>query len=81
MNNELFSKINNENIKKRLNKEIDQSNLTKTNIGKHVGVSTSMVSKYKNTKKMPSLETFARICAVLKLDANYVLGIRDFEDE
>jgi len=76
----VFEKINNENIKERLNKEIEQGAITQQKLSENIDVTRQMVSSYKTTQKMPSLETFARICAVLKLDANYVLGIRDFED-
>ena len=68
-------------IKKRLNEEIEQSGVKKIHLSKMLGLSNSLISEYKTKKKMPSLETFAKICKVLNLDANYVLGIRDFEDE
>ena len=73
-------KIKVDTIKQRLNYEIDNSNLKKKEIASLVGITTSTLSDYKHTKKMPSLETFANICLELNLDANYVLGIRDFED-
>lgn len=74
-------KIKNDIIKQRLNYEIDNSSLKKKEIAGLVGISQSTLSDYKHSKKMPSLETFANICEVLNLDANYVLGIRDFESE
>ena len=74
-------RIKNDIIKQRLNYEIEQSNLKKKEIAKFVCISTSTISDYKHSKKMPSLETFANICDVLNLDANYVLGLRDFESD
>ena len=73
-------KITNNLIKERLNKEIEQSGFKQIEIANMVNISKSTISDYKNSKKMPSLETFANICLELGLDANYVLGLRDFED-
>lgn len=64
-------------IKKRLAEEIAQSGLTTKEIGARIGVSPEMITQYKTTKKLPKLDTFARLCVALDLDANYVLGIRD----
>lgn len=69
--------MENENIKKRLSKEITNSGLTTIEIAKRIGVSPEMVTQYRTTKKLPKLDTFARICKELGLDANYVLDITD----
>ena len=64
-------------IKKRLSEEIKNSGLTTIEIAKRVGVSPEMITQYKTTKKMPKLDTFARLCSVLDLDSNYILGIKN----
>ena len=64
-----------ETIRKRLVEEIKLSKLTKTEIAKRVGIATTLLSQYEHKNKMPSLETFARICEVIGCDANYVLGL------
>ena len=46
-------------------------------IAKMVGVNRTNISQYKNTKKLPTVETLARICEVIGADANYILGISD----
>ena len=46
-------------------------------IAKKIGVSPEMITQYKTTKKMPKLDTFARLCMVLDLDSNYILGIKN----
>ena len=69
------AKVTNDIIRQRLIQEIDESGLTYFEIAKRVGVSATMITQYK-TRKMPSLETFARICEVLDLDANYILGLK-----
>lgn len=64
-------------IKQRLAEEISNTGLTTVEIAKRVGVSPEMITQYKTTKKMPSIETFARLCAELDLSADYILGISD----
>ena len=62
-------------IKKRLSEEIKNSGLTTVEIAKRIGVSSVMITQYKTTKKLPKLDTFARLCKELDLDANYILGL------
>lgn len=62
-------------IKKRLGEELKNSGLTTVEIAKRIGVSPEMVTQYKTTEKLPSLDTFAKLCKELDLDANYILGI------
>ena len=62
-------------IKKRLSEELKNSGLTTIEIAKKIGVSPEMVTQYKTTKKLPKLDTFAKLCKELDLDANYILGI------
>ena len=61
-------------IKKRLSEEIKNSGLTTIEIAKLINVSPEMITQYKTTKKMPKLDTFAKLCKELDLDANYILG-------
>ena len=61
-------------IKKRLGEEIKNSGLTTIEIAKRINVSPEMITQYKTTKKLPKLDTFAKICKELDLDANYILG-------
>ena len=64
-------------IKTRLSEEIKNSGLTTVEIAKRIGVSSVMITQYKTTKKLPKLDTFARLCKELDLDANYILGIKN----
>ena len=61
-------------IKKRLSEELRNSGLTTIEIAKRIGVSPEMITQYCTTKKLPKLDTFAKICRELDLDANYILG-------
>lgn len=67
--------MENEIIKKRLSEEIKNSGLTTIEIARRIGVSPEMVTQYCTTKKLPKLDTFARLCRELDLDANYILGL------
>ena len=64
-------------IKTRLSEEIKNSGLTTIEIANRVGVSPEMITQYKTTKKLPKLDTFARLCKELDLDANYILGLKN----
>ena len=66
-----------EEIKKRLAEELKNSGLTTVEIAKKIGVSPEMVTQYRTTKKLPKLETFAKLCKELDLSANYILGLSD----
>ena len=61
-------------IKKRLSEELKNCGLTTIEIAKRIGVSPEMVTQYSTTKKLPKIDTFAKICKELDLDANYILG-------
>ena len=62
-------------IKERLSKELQNCGLTTIEIAKRVGISPEMITQYRTTKKLPKLDTFAKICKELDFDANYILGL------
>lgn len=64
-------------IKERLREELKNSRLTTVEIAKRIGVSPEMVTQYMTTKKLPKLDTFARLCKELDLSADYILGLKD----
>lgn len=66
-------------IKKRLSEELRNCNLTTIEIAKRVGISPEMVTQYSTTKKLPKLDTFAKICKELDLSANYILGLENWK--
>ena len=66
--------MENEIIKQRLSEELKNSGLTTIEIARRIGVSPEMITQYCTTKKLPQLDTFAKICKELDLDANYILG-------
>ena len=66
-----------EKIKNRIKEEIKNSGLTTVEIAKRVGISPEMVTQYVTTKKLPKLDTFARLCKELDVSADYILGLTD----
>lgn len=64
-------------IKKRLSEELTNSGLSTIEIAKRIGVSPEMITQYRTTKKLPKLDTFAKLCKELDLDANYILGLKE----
>ena len=65
-------------IKERLIEELKNTKLSTYEIAKRVGVSPEMITQYTTTKKLPKLDTFAKLCKELDLSANYILGLTDF---
>ena len=64
-------------IKERLREELKNCPLTTKEIAKRVGVSPEMITQYMTTKKLPNLDTFAKLCKELDLSATYILGLTD----
>ena len=69
--------MENEIIKTRLSEELKNSGLTTIEIAKRLGVSPEMITQYRTTKKLPKLDTFAKLCKELDLDSNYILGLTE----
>ncbi len=70
-----------EKIKLKIAEAIKQSGLTQTEIAKRLGVQQSNISHYVRGDKMPALDTFAKLCAVLDLDANDILCVDEYSQE
>ena len=62
-------------VKTRVAEEIKNSGLSTIEIAKRIGVTPEMVTQYKTTKKLPRLDTFAKLCKELDLSALYILGL------
>ena len=69
--------MENEIIKQRLSEELKNSGLTTVEIARRIGVSPEMITQYRTTKKLPKLDTFAKLCKELDLDSNYILGLTE----
>ena len=58
---------------------LKHSNLTQTELAEKVGVKQSQISCYLHGTKLPSLDTFANICAVLDIDPTEILDIDKYD--
>ena len=65
-------------IKQRLREELKGTGLTTKQIADKIGVSPEMITQYATTKKLPKLDTFAKLCKELELSADYILGLKDY---
>ncbi|MCH5148978.1 MAG: helix-turn-helix transcriptional regulator [Clostridiales bacterium] len=63
-------------IREKLQEAIKQSGITHTELAKRIGVCHQAIGQYLYQNKMPTIETFANLCAVLELDANEILCIQ-----
>ena len=69
-----------ETIKERLSEEIKNCGLTTIELAKRIGVTPEMITQYKTTKKMPKLDTFAKICKELDVSADEILGLKKWKN-
>ncbi len=65
-------------IQTRVAEAIRQSGLTQTELARRLGIGQATVAHYVKGDKMPALDTFANLCAVLDLDANDILCIEEY---
>lgn len=62
-------------IQSRLRESIKQSGIPQNIIAEKIGVSPQTVSKYMTRDIFPSLETLARLCVLLDISSEEILGI------
>lgn len=65
-----------EKIREEIAKTIQYSGKTQKKIAEEIGVKQPTISEYLYGKSCPSLDTFARLCVALDLDANEILCIK-----
>ena len=68
-----------EQIRKNLIEAIKNSGFTQTEIAERLHIKPQSVNDYVRGKSLPALDTFANLCAILDVEADYILGLRDFE--
>ncbi len=66
------------NIQIRLRESIKQSHFTQKEIAKKIGVSPQTVSKYMKENIFPALDTLAKLCFILDVKSDYILGLCDY---
>lgn len=64
-------------IQVRLRAMIKNSGMKQKDIAKAIGVSAQTVSKYMKEDIFPALDTFAKLCALLDVSSDYILGVSE----
>lgn len=64
-------------IKKRISQELKNSGFSQSELGRKLNVSQSCIAHYIRGDILPSIEMITKICKLLELDANYLLGLED----
>ena len=64
-------------IQKKIADMIRQSGMTQTALAQKIGVKQQTIAQYLSGRAMPALDTFANLCAVLDVSADYLLGLED----
>ena len=65
-------------IQKRMRESIAGSGIPQKDIALKIGVPAQTVSKYMRADVYPALDTFAKLCAVLDVSSDYILGIGEY---
>lgn len=73
--------ITREQIQHKITEYLKHSGMTQTELASRLGVSQQTVSSYINGNKMPSLDTFANLCAVIDADANDILCVDEYKKD
>ena len=67
-----------EQIQIRLRESIKNSPYSQKEIAKAVNVSPQTISKYMKQNIFPALDTLAKLCKLLDVRADYILGLCDY---
>ena len=65
-------------IQIRLRECIKQSSYSQTEIAKEIGVSAQTISKYMKQNIFPALDTLAKLCKLLDVRSDYILGLCEY---
>lgn len=65
-------------IQLRLRESIKHSNYTQKEIASAIGVSAQTVSKYMKKNIFPALDTLAKLCKLLDVRSDYILGLCEY---
>lgn len=65
-------------IQRRLREAIRQSGYSQKEIAALLKISPQTVSKYMKHDIFPALDTFAKLCKILDVKSDYILGISDY---
>ena len=61
----------------KFNEAMKYSNLSYAELAKKINITKATMSMYKHGKAIPSLETFSKMCDLLDVSADFLLGKKD----
>lgn len=61
----------------RLALELKGCKLTQKQIAEELGIDNSNITKWKRGEYLPSLDVFCKLCQLLDVSADYLLGLVD----
>ena len=64
-------------IQQRLRDAIKSSGIEQKEIARQIDISPQTVSKYMKKDIFPALDTLAKLCRVLDVSSDYILGIKE----
>lgn len=65
-------------IQIRLRDCIKQSTFTQKELAAKIGVSPQTISKYMKQNIFPALDTLAKLCKMLDVSSDYILGLSNY---
>ena len=65
-------------IQKRLRECIQSAPMTQKEIARAIDVSPQTISKYMRLNIFPALDTLAKLCKLLDVRSDYILGLSDY---
>ncbi len=63
---------------KKLQEAVKTSTINYAELAKSLGITKATMSMYKSGKALPSLETFDKLCDLLDVSADFLLGKKEF---
>ena len=67
-----------ETFKDRLKKARKEKGFTQTKVSEHLGIAQASYIRYEKGTSEPNMENLAKICDLLDLSADYLIGREDF---
>ena len=55
-------------------------NLSQTQLGDKIGVTSKQISKFETGRLFPKMQHFCKICEVLDVSPNFLLGLGSFSE-
>ena len=65
-------------IQKNLKEAIETSGIKQKELAEKLNIKPTQISAYKNGRKMPSIETLANLCVILKVTADEIMNVKIF---